>query len=66
MLHERVGTGVVDALVAVVLPSHEVGRAPSGPSHLEDLGVALGLALMVAVDHQVIPDAGLQAVGLRM
>jgi hypothetical protein len=52
MLDEDVRSREDDALPAVV-PADAIGR-PVGAEHLEDLGVTLGLSLVVRVDDQPI------------
>jgi len=52
MLDEDVRSREDDALPAVV-PADAIGRSV-GAEHLEDLGVTLGLSLVVRVDDQPI------------
>ena len=56
MLDEHVRTRIDDAHVAVVLPANAVVRGREGSQHLEDLGVARGLALVVRTHNQPIPS----------
>jgi hypothetical protein len=52
-----VRTGKEQTLMTVVAPANEIGRAPVGAVDLEDLGVAVGLADVVALDDETISDA---------
>ena len=55
VLDAGVRARVVAADVAVVLPADGVGRRSSLAQHLEDLGVALWLALVVGTDDESVP-----------
>jgi hypothetical protein len=49
-----------DLRLMAVLPAHKVGRPPVLAEHLEDLGVALWLSLMVTPNNEAISRAGAQ------
>jgi hypothetical protein len=49
-----VGTGKEEALVAVLSPTHDVGRCTVLTAHFDDLGVTVPLADMVTLDDEAI------------
>jgi hypothetical protein len=55
VLDPGVRARVVAADVAVVLPADGIGRRSSLAQHLEDLGVARWLALVVGTDDESVP-----------
>lgn len=56
VLDAGVGAREHEAFVTVVAPLHEVRRGAVGTVHLEDLGIAIGLADMVSLDDQTVTD----------
>jgi hypothetical protein len=54
VLDAGVGAREHEAFVTVVAPLHDIGRGAVGTVHLEDLGIAIGLADMVSLDDQPV------------
>src|SRR4029079_3605922 len=56
LLHGRIGARKEETLVAVIGPAHDVLRRAGGTVHLQDLGVPIGIADVVALDDDSISD----------
>jgi hypothetical protein len=54
--HHRIGPRENESNVTIVGPLHEVRRSPLGSVDLQDLRVAIVLAVVVTLDDQSISD----------
>jgi len=64
VLHLRVRTREEEPFVAIVAPSNEPGRFPIDASDFEDLGVAVRISRVVALDHKPIARRCMHLLGL--
>src|SRR5262245_15392373 len=56
VLHARVRSREEQAFVAVIAPTHDVRRTPFLSVNFQNLGVPVGFADMMALDHDPITD----------
>jgi len=56
VLDARVPSGEEEAFVAVIAPPYDVWRRPFFPVDFQDLGVPVGFADVMALDHDSITD----------
>ena len=56
MLNGRVRSREEQAFMTVVAPPHQIGGPAVGASDFQDLGVAVAVSDVVALDHQTITD----------
>jgi hypothetical protein len=65
VLDDCIGAREEEAFVTVVVPTYEERWTAVIPSHLQDLGVPIGLAHVMTLDHQSISDFCMHGVAPR-
>ena len=61
VLDHRVGAGKEQSFVPVVVPAHHPRWLAASAVHLEDLGVTVGFADVMSLDHEPIPGVRFHA-----